>query len=389
MKVLFLSSWYPTKGNPNFGIFIKEHAHSIKVAGNDIVVLAIVISFGSKIYSKTISDYEEDGIRNVVIEINTRFKNLMYYLIPLQYLIVKRTYIKLIQPIFEPDIVHSNVIFPSGIIGHLLSQKIKKSHIITEHWSRIKSLIQKPILSTMAQKAYKNASYILPVSNFLKNNIVSILPDIETNKFIIVGNVIDSEIFYYKKKEKTDTIRFCAIATWANKKIPDKMPEIFIDALSQLKTKTNCNIVLTMIGGGDKTDELKELCFNKGIEAKFLGYRTKTEIAQQLQKCDFFVHSSSIETFGVVVAEALFCGTPVICSNVGALPELINASNGILSENTVDAWVNSISKAIKTTFLNEEISANIKDKFSLTSIGNKINQVYDKLEQDKQLTKIK
>src|SRR5665647_2239050 len=159
MKVLFLSSWYPTKANPNFGIFIKEHAHSIKVAGNDIVVLAIVISFGSKIYSKTIFDYEEDGIRNVIIEINTRFKDLMYYLVPLQYLIVNRVYTKLIQPIYEPDIIHSNVIFPSGIIGHLLSQKIKKSHIITEHWSRIKSLMQKHVLSKMAQRAYKNASY--------------------------------------------------------------------------------------------------------------------------------------------------------------------------------------------------------------------------------------
>ncbi|HEY5509168.1 MAG TPA: glycosyltransferase, partial [Paludibacter sp.] len=174
-------------------------------------------------------------------------------------------------------------------------------------------------------------------------------------------------------------IRFCAVATWANKKVPDKMPELFIEALAKLQTNLKQTIILTMIGGGDKVDELTKLCIQKGLESEFLGYQTKTEIAQQLQLSDFFVHASTIETFGVVTAEALMCGTPVICSNVGALPELIDESNGILCENSVDSWIVGLRKAISTSFNNKEISGKIKQKYSLLEIGKQFSSVYSEI----------
>lgn len=57
-----------------------------------------------------------------------------------------------------------------------------------------------------------------------------------------------------------------------------------------------------MIGGGDRLNDLKELCSKNELEAYFTGYIPKKLIAEHLQQADYFVHASTIETFGVVVA---------------------------------------------------------------------------------------
>jgi glycosyltransferase involved in cell wall biosynthesis len=178
-----------------------------------------------------------------------------------------------------------------------------------------------------------------------------------------------------QKNNESNEIRFCATATWMHKKTPDKKPELFIEALAQVQSTERKKIVLTMIGGGDKVDELKKLCKEKAVNAEFTGYIEKTEIAKKLQKADFFLHASTIETFGIVAAEALMCGTPVICSNVGALPEIINEANGMLCENTVESWVDGINMAISTSYNNELISKQISQRFGLFEIGQSIHSV--------------
>jgi glycosyltransferase involved in cell wall biosynthesis len=131
-----------------------------------------------------------------------------------------------------------------------------------------------------------------------------------------------------------------------------------------------------MIGGGNKTEELKDLCNSKGLQSNFVGYLNKQSIVKYLQKSDYFIHASTIETFGIVTAEALFCGTPVICSNVGALPELINDSNGVLCENTLDKWVEGLKEVINIKFNNAEIAKKIQSKFSKEIIANNISDIY-------------
>lgn len=381
MKILFLSSWYPTTSNPNFGIFVKEHAHAIKTGGNEILVFAFVISKNKELWTQSVTDFfDENGVRTIIIEIKTKFKDILYYLIPIQFIILKKIFAKIILPDFTPDIIHSNVVFPAGIFGEHLSKLVKKPHVITEHWSRLNGLMKKPILSKLALKAYNKASYILPVSRFQSTRMIKMLPTVQTNKYRVVGNVIDSETFFFKTKTPNiSEISFCAVATWTNKKVPDKLPELFIEALANLQTEYKQTFILTMIGGGDKVEELKKLCESNGLKSNFIGYQTKTEISKYLQLSDFLVHASSIETFGVVVVEALMCGTPVICSNVGALPELINESNGVLCENTIDEWVEGIKKALSSKFNSKQISVDTGTSFSLESIGNQINEVYKKL----------
>jgi L-malate glycosyltransferase len=381
MNILFLSSWYPTNENPNFGIFVKEHAHAIKSVGNEIIVLALVVSRDKKLYSSTVTDFiDEKGVRTVVIEIKSCFRDILYHLVHFQYLLILKTYNRKIAPTFNPDIIHSNVIFPAGILGNKFALSINKPHVITEHWSRINGLLKKPILGKMAIKSYQEAARIFPVSDFLKKRMLELIPSLDSSKFKKIGNVIDSNTFYFKKKiSDPDSIHFCAIATWANKKTPDKLPELFIEALSAIQLKTQKQIKLTMVGGGDRVEELKELSKKQPYKTEFVNYQTKDQINEILQNSDFFVHSSTIETFGVVIVEALMTGTPVICSSVGALPELVNETNGVLCNNTKEEWVEGIEKAINKKFNLEDIAKNVLFTYNSKTIGKQILSVYKNL----------
>lgn len=380
LQVFFVSSWYPVDKNPNYGIFIKEHAKAIHSAEIDIVVLALVVVRDKDIFNlQRVYNNDSNNVKTNILEIHTRFFDIVYHLLPLQYLILKSEVGKIIRNGFKPDLIHSNVIFPIGIISSWLATSLKLPHIITEHWSRLPNLMKNPLFSNCTKNAYQKASVILPVSEFLHKRIIQTIPALTQSKFQIVGNVVDCSTFNYREKTKSDIIRFCAMATWNFKKTPDKLPELFIEALAELSRESEKTIELTMIGGGDKVQFLKDLCMSKGLNAQFAGFLNKSEIAKYLQQADYFLHASTIETFGIVVAEALSCGTPVICSNVGALPELVTQNNGIICKNTVNDWKCGIKTAWEIEFNSKDISENMKNKFGSKQIGSQILSAYKKL----------
>lgn len=380
-RVLFISAWYPTDENPNFGVFIKEHARAISTTGCCLRVLAVVVLKGSEFLKITYQkELDESGILTYRIHIFSRYRDIFYHFLSFQKWLAYKYFKKSIAPEFSPDIIHSNVIFPAGIIGDYFSRKLKKKHVITEHWSKIENFIKKPILSKKVRMAYRNADLILPVSIFLRNGLINLFPELQEEKIIVVPNVISSDIFHHKPKQTDQTtLRFCAIATWMIKKQPDKYPELFIVALSAIQKNTNKKIELTMIGAGERVDELRQLCDQMNVKTKFTGYLKKEEIAEVLYRSDFFLHASRIETFGIVTIEAIMTGTPVVCSNVGALPEIVNDANGILCENNLQDWIAGINKTLSKDFDRKQMSDKVRDKYSYISIGSEIEKQYNRL----------
>jgi glycosyltransferase involved in cell wall biosynthesis len=104
------------------------------------------------------------------------------------------------------------------------------------------------------------------------------------------------------------------------------------------------------------------------------------QVSVELKKSSALVMFSFYENMPCAILEALCTGLPVIASQVGGIPELIQADNGILvqSGNEVE-----LTLAMKDMILQyhkydkDKISLDAAELYSYESIGKKINQVYD------------
>ena len=81
---------------------------------------------------------------------------------------------------------------------------------------------------------------------------------------------------------------------------------------------------LLVVGGGSQQEQLQRLASRLNIQEKvtFTGYVPHREIARCHNMIDVSVFTS-IESFGVAAVEASACGNPVVASNVGGLPEVV------------------------------------------------------------------
>ncbi|MDZ7363255.1 MAG: glycosyltransferase family 4 protein [candidate division KSB1 bacterium] len=90
---------------------------------------------------------------------------------------------------------------------------------------------------------------------------------------------------------------------------------------------------LMMIGSGELEPVLKQQAQTLGIVNKiiWIGQKAHAEIPLWMSAADFLVLPSLSEGYGLVVLEALACGTPVIASRAGGIPEILTSDDfGIL-----------------------------------------------------------
>ncbi len=371
-KILFFSYWYPNKYSKVFPVFVKKHAQSINIE-NDLIVLSVHIIKGSGLYKKqTEIVYDENNIETHQLYIESRLYKVLYILLPLHYFIVKKHIKNAILPKYKFDIIHSNILFPCAIVGYRLSRHFKCKHVITEHWSKINHFFKKNIYRLSGKTTLDRSDAITCVSDILQTT----LKKHSTNKnILIVPNVIDQSDFYYDSSvSKNSTFTFIAAANWT---VP-KNPFYFLDALNKLKEDGKITAFnLYLIGNGHQLEDVKKRNYN--FEIKYTGILNSQELALHLNQSHLFLHGSDYETFSTIIAEALMCGLPSVVSPVGIAAEVINTSNGFITNNTPEDWYGKILKCYHSSYDSKHISEQLKDRYDLKTVGYLFTRVYDKV----------
>ncbi len=369
MKVLFISSWYPNSTNPLKGVYVKKHAAAIRSAGVEIEVLALTVSYSNKFFEKKVSkNVDENGITTHLIELNSRFYKIIHVDLLLQFSFLKKYFLKNIKPTFKPNIIHSNVLYPAAVMGYWLSKKEKLPHVITEHWSKVDNFLSKSLYAGQGRKAYNLALYVTVVSEFLRKSLSKHFTD--PDKIKVIPNVVNTTIFSYKAKLENEKLVFCCVANWGNPKRPD----LIFEALQ--KFSESKKVVLNVVGEGTLLEAQKEKNWN--FEINYKGNASPPQISEILQSSDYFLHASNMETFSIVIAEALATGTPVLASRVGAVPELVNKENGLLCDNDVESWTNALKEIVNINFDNKKISEQAQN-YDQKKIGSNFLEFYLKI----------
>ena len=106
---------------------------------------------------------------------------------------------------------------------------------------------------------------------------------------------------------------------------------------------------------------------------------TYAQVAIEMQQSSALVMFSRFESLPCVILESLCCGLPVISSDVGGIPEVINDQNGILVKSQNKTQLKEAMKKMidNYAFYNRKrISEEAADQFSFPAVGKKIHEVY-------------
>jgi len=91
-------------------------------------------------------------------------------------------------------------------------------------------------------------------------------------------------------------------------------------------------------------------------EVEFLGNVSSENLVKLYQRCGVFVFSSTVETFGNPLVEAMACGAPIACSNTAAMPEVVGDAAEYFDPGNVDSMALAISRLLDDEDLRRDLS---------------------------------
>jgi len=226
----------------------------------------------------------------------------------------------------KPDIIHAHNVKFAGFIAQAVRDMDTVPYIITEHSSMFRAKILADKWLSPIKVAYQYASARTAVSRALSNDIGRQLGfhDID-----VLPNIVETNLISGILKDNTGCdgdFVFLNIASLDANKDQSSLIEAFA-------MHFQCRRASLRIGGtGNMERHLKKLVRRLGVESQvvFLGYLDRHSVMREMQEADCFVLSSRQETFGVVLIEALACGTPVIATRCGGPEDIVNEDNGLL-----------------------------------------------------------
>jgi glycosyltransferase involved in cell wall biosynthesis len=103
------------------------------------------------------------------------------------------------------------------------------------------------------------------------------------------------------------------------------------------------NSVLELIGEGEKKQEIERLVNEKGLLNCIYFLGAQDNVYQYLNRADVFVLPSLYEGVPMTLIEAMGTGLPIIATNVGGIPNMLqNGKNALLVENDIEQIVESL-----------------------------------------------
>lgn len=263
------------------------------------------------------------------------------------------------------DIINVHIGYPLLVYYHLISRFIRKPVVLTEHWSayHFNFGVRKPL--SRIKRIFHNRFPLITVSQCLKNDIER-FSGIRITAGAVIPNIVDS-VFRRDDSIARSPDLFFMLGHWKQPKNPNIVIQAFARLIKE-NGKENCK--LRIGGGGPQMEEMKALVDKLNIHNNitFLGALTPGVAAMEMNRCGAFLHCSEYETFSVVCAEAACCGTPVIASAVGGIPEFIDSTNGVLVlQNTADEWLTALKSLFD--FDGKKNSTAAINRFSSEKVG--------------------
>ena len=233
---------------------------------------------------------------------------------------------------FKPDIIHAQHIW----LLSWIACKTGVPYIITSHGTDLMGYQRSGRFRRWADEAAAGAKRIITISNDNDRLVGEIFPSC-ADKLILMRNGYDTSRFFPECVTKegileifnTQPLKYLVL--FAGKHVHFKGIDVLIEAARIYESEHPREIITVIAGEGELTGQLKKLarnCMLKNVH--FIGHVGYAQLRALYSAADVTVVPSRREPFGLVAVEALACGCPVVATNQGGLPDIINDEVGAL-----------------------------------------------------------
>jgi glycosyltransferase involved in cell wall biosynthesis len=283
----------------------------------------------------------------------------------------------------KPDVIIGRWAFPSGYIAYLCSKIFGTKSVIEIYGSELSFTRNSKFLQKLLIPAMNKASRVIANSEYTRDEFVKL--GVDKENIIKIGtppNYVNhtSDTNFLKEFRKKFADDSTKIILFVGHLIELKGAEFAIRALQHTLEKTH----LIIAGDGILMDSLKKLTKSLGLENRvtFFGMASLEQVGWLHDISDVFVCPPIIDSKGFtenlckVIPEAMESGLPVVATNVGGVPEIVqNEKTGLLVEQkNPEDLAKAIDRILSDNILRNALVSNSKaivDEFSLESLEQK------------------
>lgn len=331
MRILIYSHAYPNPVEKTRSAFVQEIVRQLSYEMEVIVVAPVPFLLNLQRHKPKIKVpyHRQESYEDRKIEVY----HPRYLLLPkallnpvvaqLQALLTYRC-VQRLHRAYKLDLVQINWGFPDGIAGSLICKRLKLPYVITEHQGSIASLLVKAYYRKLLVTAYNHASALIAVSTSLKQTLekaTGIRKDA-----LVIPNGIDLTLMHLREKRPT-----LSRLVYVGYLIQAKGIQYLLRAL-KICLANGLDLSLDIIGNGDYQPVLQNLAVELGIQDRvcFLGLYSADQVRSSLPNYDLLVLPSLIESFGLVLIEAMASGLPVLSTFSGGPETIVTELTGLL-----------------------------------------------------------
>lgn len=234
------------------------------------------------------------------------------------------------------DIFHAHLFDPAVVGLTAARATATPGRVLTRHYSNYHTRIRRPLHTALDRWCTRCAHHVIAVSNETREHLIK-AEGAEPARVTTIHNGIDFE----RVKASTAGARRLVRKELGLGEVftfligarlhPEKGYSVLFEAAEILRGLVGDTFRLVVAGKGPFLDAYKASVEERGLRdvVRFVGFRR--DLPDVMLASDVFVLPSVAEAFGLVLAEALYLGLPVVASRTGGIPEVVDDGvDGIL-----------------------------------------------------------
>jgi glycosyltransferase involved in cell wall biosynthesis len=231
----------------------------------------------------------------------------------------------------RPECIHAQGLYPSAFVALGLGRWLGIPVVVTEHWGRLGERVRgSRLMEVILPLTLRGATSVVAVSEALASEMVGIEPRCRP---VVVSNTVLPDFFdlpLANVRSGVDALRLLFVGSLHDQRkgLGDLLHAIALYTRSPEAVR----VELTIIGDGKARGSFEGLAAKLGLSNSciFLGNQPRSVVVRAMGECHALAVPSRYETFGVVFAEAMAAGKPVIACLGGPAEEVIPPWAGVL-----------------------------------------------------------